>query len=121
YFSSTPGAVWRNTTVMADDTYTISPTLVNSLLFSFNRTNNLNSPIYPSKGLAALGSQMYNDSTPEIYLQVNGYFLLDTNDTNGFFRQEIQINDTARWSKGRHQISIGGEYGNGMGDIANDY
>src|SRR5579863_3440570 len=65
YFSSTPGAVWRNTTV-ADDTYTFSPTLVNSLLFSFNRTNNTNKPIYPAKGLAALGSNMYNDATPEI-------------------------------------------------------
>ncbi len=121
YFSSTPGAVWRNTTVAADDTYTFSPTLVNSLLFSFNRTNNTNKPIYPAKGLAALGSNMYNDATPEIYLQVNGYFLLDTNDTNTFFRQEIGFNDTARWTKGRHQISMGVEYSNGEGDINNDY
>src|SRR5262249_16811801 len=67
YFSSTPGANWRNTSVGASDPYTISPNLVNSLLFSFNRTNNLTQPIYPAKGLAALGSDMYNDSMPEIY------------------------------------------------------
>ncbi|HVT93890.1 MAG TPA: carboxypeptidase regulatory-like domain-containing protein [Bryobacteraceae bacterium] len=121
YFSTKPGAVWRNTTVVAGDTYTISPTLVNSATFSFNRTNNTNTPIYPDKGLAALGSQMYNDSMPEIYLQVNGYFLLDTSDTNTFFRQEIGFNDTARWTKGKHQISMGVEYSNGLGDINNDY
>ncbi len=91
YFASLPGAIWRNTTVVGTDTQTISPTLLNTTLFSFNRTNNTNTPIYPPKGLAALGSNMYNDKTPEIYLQVNGYFLLDTNDTNSFFRQELQF------------------------------
>jgi hypothetical protein len=121
YFASLPGAVWRNTTVVGTDTQTISPTVVNTALFSFNRTNNTNTPIYPPKGLAALGANMYNDRTPEIYLQVNGYFLLDTNDTNTFFRQELQVNDTLRWTKGRYQISIGAEYGHGLGDINNDY
>jgi hypothetical protein len=121
YFSSQPGAVWRNTTVVGSDTQTFGPTLLNTILFSFNRTNNTNKPIYPAKGLAALGSDMYNDKTPEIYLQVNGYFLLDTNDTNTFFREEYQFNDTLRWTKGKHQISMGGEYGHGLGDINNDY
>ena len=115
YFASLPGAIWRNTTVVGSDTQTISPTVINTVLFSFNRTNNTNTPIYPPKGLAALGANMYNDKTPEIYLQVNGYFLLDTNDTNTFFRQELQFNDTLRWTKGKHQITIGGEYGHGLG------
>jgi hypothetical protein len=64
---------------------------------------------------------MYNDKTPEIYLQVNGYFLLDTQDTNTFFRQEYQYDDTLRWTKGKHSISMGAEYGRGEGDINNDY
>ncbi|MGA2599238.1 MAG: carboxypeptidase regulatory-like domain-containing protein [Bryobacteraceae bacterium] len=121
YFSALPGAVWQNTTAVGTDTYTFSPTLVNQVLFSFNRTNNLNAPIYPAQGIAGLGSQMYNDKTPEIYLQVDGYFLLDTQDTNSFFRQEYQYNDTLRWTKGKHSISMGAEYGRGEGDINNDY
>lgn len=121
YFSSQPGSVWRNTSVSGSDTQTISPTLINTALFSFNRTNNTNKPIYPAKGLSALGSDIYNDKTPELYLQVNGYFLLDTNDTNTFFRQEYQFNDTLRWTRSRNQISIGAEYGHGLGDINNDY
>ena len=59
----------------------------------------------------ASGSDLYNDKTPEIYLQVDGYFLLDTNDTNTFFRQEYQFNDTLRWTKGRHQITMGADTG----------
>jgi Carboxypeptidase regulatory-like domain/TonB-dependent Receptor Plug Domain len=121
YFSSLPGAAWRNTSVVGTDTHTFSPTVVNTALFSFNRTNNLNQPIYPAKGIAGLGSKMYNDKTPEIYLQVNGYFLLDTNDTNSFFREEYQFNDTLRWTKSKHQLSMGAEYGHGLGDINNDY
>jgi hypothetical protein len=121
YFASLPGAIWRNTSVMASDTQTISPTVVNSTLFSYNRTNNVNTPIYPPKGLADLGANMYNDKTPEIYLQVDGYFLLDTNDTNTFLREEYQLNDTLRWSKGRHQITFGGDWGHGVGNILNDY
>jgi outer membrane receptor protein involved in Fe transport len=121
YFSTLPGAVWRNTTVAATDTQSFGGSLVNTLMFSFNRTNNVNTPSYPAQGLAGLGSNMYNDKTPEIYLQVNGYFLLDTSDTNTFFRQELQFGDTMRWSKGKHQISFGGDYGKGLGDIENDY
>jgi len=121
YFSSTPGHVWRNTTVAASDTQIFSPTVVNTLQFSFNRTNNTNKPVYPAKSFADLGADMYNDKTPEIYLDVGGYFLLDTGDTNTFFRQEIQLNDTLRWTKGKHQISLGAEYGHGLGDINNNY
>ena len=121
YFSSQPGAAWRNTSVAITDTNTFSPTVVNTALFSYNRTNNLNQPVYPQKGFADLGANMYNDKTPEIYLQVNGYFLLDTNDTNSFLREEYQATDTLRWTKGKHQFSVGGEYGHGAGDINNDY
>jgi outer membrane receptor protein involved in Fe transport len=121
YFSSLPGAVWRNTTVVAADTQTFGGRVVNTVLFSFNRTNNVNTPSYPAQGLAALGSNIYNDKAPEIYLQVNDYFLLDTNDTNTFFRQELQFNDTLRWSKGKHSITVGADYDNGLGDINNNY
>ena len=71
-----------------------APIVVNQALFSYNRTNNTNVPIYPPKGVAALGADYYNDKMPEIYYDVSGYFLLDTNDTNTFFRGEEQYSDT---------------------------
>jgi hypothetical protein len=121
YFASLPGAVWRNTSVMASDTQVLGPHVVNTTLFSFNQTNNVNTPIYPAEGLAQIGANMYNDKTPEIYFDVDGYFLLDTNDTNTFLRREYQADDTLRWTVGRHQIAIGAEYGHGLGNILNDY
>jgi hypothetical protein len=121
FFASLPGAAWRNTSVAVTDTNTFSPAIINTALFSYNRTNNLNQPIYPDKGFTDLGSNMYNDKMPEIYVQVNGYFLLDTNDTNSFLREEYQGSDTVRWTKGAHQLSFGGEYGHGIGDINNNY
>jgi hypothetical protein len=121
YFATLPGAIWQNTSVMGSETYSFRPNLLNQVLFSYDRTNNTNTPVYPPKGLAALGANYYNDKTPEIYFGVDGYFLLDTNDTNSFLREEEQYSDTVRWTKGRHSISIGGDVGHGIGNIVNDY
>jgi hypothetical protein len=121
YFATLPGAFWQNTTVVGSDTYTITPNLLNQFLFSFNRTNNVNTPIYPPKGVAALGADYYNDTMPEIYYDVSGYFLLDTNDTNTFFRQQYEYTDTVRWTKGKHAMSAGVDVGTGVGNILNNY
>ncbi len=121
YFANLPGAIWQNTTVTGSWTYTISPNLLNQALVSYNRTNNTNAPIYPPKGVAALGSDYYNDKMPEIYYDVSGYFLLDTQDTNSFFRGEEQYSDTVRWTKGKHSLTFGGDVGHGVGNINNNY
>lgn len=121
YFASLPGAIWQNTNVTGSETWVISPRLINQAIISYNRTNNTNDPIYPSKGVAALGANYYNDTMPEIYYQVDSYFLLDTNDTNSFFRGEEQYSDTVRWMKGKHSLSIGGDIGHGVGNIVNNY
>lgn len=121
YFATLPGAIWQNTSVMGSYTYTITPNLINQAIVGYNRTNNTNDPIYPAKGLAQLGSNYYNDNMPEIYFDVSGYFLLDTNDTNSFLRTEQQYGDTVRWTHGRHSVSFGGEVGHGIGNIVNNY
>ncbi len=121
YFATLPGAFWTNTTVVGSDTYEFTPSLLNQFLFSFNRTNNINTPIYPAKGVAELGADYYNDNMPEIYYDVGGYFLLDTSDTNGFFRQQYEYTDTVRWTKGKHSLGFGVDVGNGVGNIDNNY
>jgi hypothetical protein len=53
---------------------------------------------------------------------VTGYFgTLNTGDTNRFLRDEYQIVDTVRWTKGKQQITLGGEYGRGIGDVDNNF
>lgn len=114
------GRVWRNTVVSINDTHTFSPSFINNAVFTFNRTNNDNFQVYPPS-LASLGSRYYNDETPQYHLTVSGFFTLNTGDTNTFLRNEIQIADTARWSLGRHELSFGGDYSYGKGDIANNF
>ncbi len=121
YLAQNTGRIWRNTSVVLNDTHTFSVGLLNSALFSFNRTNNDNFQIYPAKSLADLGVKMYNDKAPQYHLTVSGYFQINTGDTNTFLRDEYQASDTVRWSHGKHQISFGGEYGRGIGNIVNNF
>ncbi len=121
YLSQNTGRTWRNTSVVMSDTHAFGASLINNALFNFNRTNNVNTQVYPEKSLTELGVKMYNDDKPQYHITVNGYFQINTGDTNTFLRDEYQVNDTLRWSRGRHQLTFGGEYGYGLGDIVNNF
>jgi outer membrane receptor protein involved in Fe transport len=120
FLAQNTGRVWRNTIVSINDTHTFSPRFINNAVFTFNRTNNDNFQVYPPS-LASLGSRYYNDDFPQYHLTVSGYFTLNTGDTNSFLRNEYQIADTARLSVGRHELSFGGDYSYGQGDIVNNF
>ncbi len=120
YLTANPGHVWRNTSVTVGDTHIFTPGLLNSFIFGFNRMNNNNAPITP-RSYADLGMKIYSPPTPQWNLSIGGYFDLDTNDTNTFFRRELQFSDTVRWTKGRHSMTMGGELGKGIGDIDNNF
>jgi hypothetical protein len=121
YYDSLVGAWWQNTNVVANDTHIFGPTLLNTVLFEYNRNNNFNQPIYPQKSIVDLGANIATDHFPEVNVSVTGLTQINTGDTNGFLRQEFQALDTLHWTKGHHQITIGGEYGRGLGDINNNY
>src|SRR5262245_35526813 len=120
YLAQSFGRVWRNTVVSINDTHTFSSRFINNAVFTFNRTNNDNFQIYPPS-LVSLGSRYYNDDSPQYHLTVNGYFQINTGDTNTFLRNEYQVADTARLSLGRHDLSFGGDYSYGQGDIVNNF
>ncbi len=122
YFETVTPRGWNNTSVTITDTHIVSPTLTNQFLFSYNHTNGDAVPIYPAKSLKDLGVNMYNDDKPQYHITVAGYFdTMNTGDTNDFIRKEYQFTNTLRWSKGRHQITFGGEYSRGIGDIINNF
>ncbi|MGH9674225.1 MAG: hypothetical protein ACRD44_13670, partial [Bryobacteraceae bacterium] len=122
YLSVVAARKWDNHSITLTDTHVFSPTVINSFLFGYNHTNGPVSPIYPSKSLADLGVKIYNDKMPQYHLTVAGYFgTLNTSDTNDFFRDEYQFNNTVRWSRGKHQITFGGEVGHGIGDVVNNF
>jgi hypothetical protein len=121
YYDSVVGAWWQNTSFVVNDTQIFSPNLLNTALFEYNRTNNFNPPILPTKSIKDLGANISQDNFPEVDVSVTGLSGIDTGDTNGFERQEYQALDTVHWTKGRHQLTIGGEYGRGLGGILNNY
>ena len=122
YFENTTPRHWNNTSVTITDTHIVGPTLTNQFLFSYNHTNGDAVPVYPPKGIKDLGSNYYNDDKPQVYITVVGYWgTMNTGDTNDFIRKEYQFSDTMRWSKGKHQITMGGEFNRGLGDIINNF
>jgi hypothetical protein len=118
--SSAFGRTWQNTVVSVNDTFILAPNLLNNLVVTFNRTNNDNFQIYPPD-YSTLGIDVYNDDTPQWFFNVTGYFGINSGDTNTFLRNEIQIVDTVRWTKGRHEVAIGLDYSYGEGDIVNNF
>jgi hypothetical protein len=122
YLEVTVGRTWLNRSTSITDTHAFGGNLTNQLFFSFNRTDGNNVPTLPDRSLAALGSRYYNDDKPQWHVTVTGYFgTLNTGDTNRFLRDEYQFGDTVRWTKGRHQLTFGGEYGYGIGDVVNNF
>ena len=122
YYASVVGAWWQNTSVVVSDTHIFGHSLLNTALFEYNRTNNFNQPIYPANTIKSLGSAISEDTGhPEVNVSVTGLSSINTGDTNGFLRQEYQALDTVHWTNGRHQLTIGGEYGRGLGGILNNY
>lgn len=122
YLENNVGRTWLNNSISLTDTHVFGPTVTNQALFAFNRTDGNNIPIYPPKSFTDLGIKIYTDNQPQWYISVDGYFgTLNTGDTNRFLRDEYQIMDTLRWSKGRHQLTFGAEVGYGIGDIVNNF
>ncbi len=121
YLNTVGGRKWFNNSVTLTDTHAFSAGVVNQFLFGYNHTDGPVVQIGPEKSLTALGVKMFNDDKPQYHLTVTGYFQINTGDTNNFFRDEYQISDVVRWSRGRHQLSFGGETGWGLGDIVNNF
>jgi hypothetical protein len=118
--SSAFGRTWQNTVASFNDTYMLKPNLLNNLVVTFNRTNNLNFQIYPPD-YSTLGINVHNDDTPQWFFNVAGYFGINSGDTNTFLRNEVQIVDTVRWTTGRHEVAAGMDYSYGQGDIVNNF
>lgn len=117
----TSGGEWFNESVSITDTHTFSPTIVNTLLFGFTHTDGAFLPPQPTRSLVDLGVNYYNDPIYKWQIDIAGYFAIDTADTNRFPRKEWQIVDTLRWTKGRHQITFGGDYSRGRNDVINNF
>lgn len=120
YLASGFGRTWKNTIIALNDTHVFSPRLINNTVFTYNKTDNANTHVYPPS-LQSLGANYFNDANPQIHLTVNNLFQINTGDTNTFARKEYQIANTTRMTLDRHYISAGGDYSYGTNDIVNNF
>jgi hypothetical protein len=94
----------------AHDTQTFSPSLLNELRLGVNRLNSFVT-VVDSTTLEALGAIYPGVITPQLpNITINGYFNLATTDIFQEHPNIYQIGDTVRWFRGKHSISIGGEW-----------
>ena len=113
---------WILRRYQASDTHIFSANLLNEASFSYSHNRYANTPIYPTQTLPSLGVNAYvPPGATEYQFAVSSYFTLYTGDTNQFIRDEYQGLETVRWTRGKHQLSFGGEYDFGTGDNINNY
>jgi hypothetical protein len=94
----------------ASDTHTFSPSLLNELRLGVNRLDSLVT-VTDSTQLSDLGAVFPGVITPQLpNVTVNGFYNLATTDIFSEHPNIYQIGDTIRWFRGKHSISIGGEW-----------
>jgi hypothetical protein len=93
-----------------EDTFTLSPTLVNSFLVGLRRsTSNQtygNAYTFSSIGMNAPAQV---NAYPNIWFISDG-FQTGTTSATYFLEEEEQFNDTLSWVKGKHQFTFGGGF-----------
>lgn len=103
------GFGYTNQGTSISHSYTLTPTLLNNFVFSYNRndTDLLGGGTFT---LADLGAKIVEpEDMTEIRLTVNGFFNIRTGRNAPVRRRSLQFSDSLHWMKGRHQIIAGGE------------
>jgi hypothetical protein len=90
------------------DTHTFSPTLLNEFRIGVNRIDSKVFVLDTTK-LSDLGA-VFPGALQLSNIGVSGYFSLATDEPFGEDGSIYQIGNTVRWFRGRHSISVGGEF-----------
>ena len=102
-------------------TLTISPTLLNSLVFSLSRNHSQILSGAPFS-LAELGVNNVAHTDPsELVIEATGYFTVNSGHPGQFDRGNVQIADSLHWVKGAHEIAVGGDFMRSGFDGTNTY
>ena len=104
------------------ETFVISPTLVNQFIIGMHRSTSRqkydNAFTFSSLGITVPALE---DAFPNILIANTG-FETGTSSALSFFEEEYNMSDALSWSKGKHQVTFGGEYAYGRDHMQNfDY
>ncbi|MDQ1474229.1 MAG: hypothetical protein QOJ99_5709 [Bryobacterales bacterium] len=102
-------------------TLTIGPTLLNSFIASWSRSNSQVLSGAPFS-LSDLGVSNVAHSNPaELVISATGYFSVNSGHPGEFDRSSFQITDSLHWVKGAHEIAVGGDFLRSAVDGINTY
>jgi len=107
--TSTRGVGLFDQGVSVSDTYTFSPTLLNSAIFSYNRNNGTIVSGAPFD-FKSLGINIAGTDPPELQLTVNGFFTIASGHPGNFNRSNFHFTDSVHWVHGTHDLAIGGDF-----------
>ena len=92
------------------DTHTFSQTLLNELRLGANRVDS-KVFVLDDTQLSDLGANFPGVITPQLpTIGVSGFFSLGTQDVFGEDGGIYQVSNILRWFRGRHSVSVGGEF-----------
>ncbi|HEX7362034.1 MAG TPA: carboxypeptidase regulatory-like domain-containing protein [Bryobacteraceae bacterium] len=106
--------------VALGDTYTISPNLLNSFTFDYNRNTGTTLTGAPFSA-TSLGIPISSTTPPELRLAVSGYFSISSGHHTEISRHSFEYNDSLHWVKGAHELAFGGGFMRADVDMANTY
>ena len=106
---------------MGNAHWIIAPNILNQTTVGYNKTDGPATHVFPNKNWNDLGVPITLDQYNQFYIQFQSISSMNTGDTNNFIRDEAQVGNTTRWTKGRHNLTFGGEYHRARGDIVNNF
>ena len=110
-FATRPDRYTPSHNVSIGHTHLFSPAVLNQLQFSMNRRQDIGTPVW-NTSMADIGvKNVYTlPQYPTFVVSVAGAFSVETTENIVTAPKNYAISDILRWSKGRHQMSLGFEY-----------
>lgn len=106
---SRQASLWRQQNAVINDTFTVTPNIVNNVWVSYTRylTNRINTP---TKSLADFGSAFLpvgDRALPNI--SISGFFTLGDSNAGPGFTNNYAVRDLVTWTRGNHTLQFGAE------------
>jgi len=106
------GQLARSQSLVLGDTFTISPTMVNSIHATANRMAIFRGPAGNVPNPAALGINVPSPVANDLVVSISNYFNVESGTaTAGHFNNNsVHIAEDIDWTKGKHQIAFGFDF-----------
>lgn len=105
---------YQNWNVAVTDTHIISPSMINSFVFTYNKIDRRQISVVPGNKTwndfgAGFTRTFKGEAPAAMHTAVDGYFNAFSRFPLNHFRQNYQFSNTLSWNKGAHFLKLGGD------------